>query len=434
MKIIYGRTALRKYPVYIGQGIINSAPVLLNKHFPGAEKILFITNDVVHSIYGAKIDDFIGSCTKSVKKIILKDGEEQKNLENTKYLYKNMLDFNMHRDDVVIAFGGGVIGDLAGFAASTFHRGIKLLQIPTTIISQVDSSIGGKAVVNFKNVKNVIGCFYQPHAIIMDTLFLKTLEEKDIINGLAEIIKYGIIFDRKILGLLNKMILEKINPCRLNGLISLPQFEDIIYICAKIKLSVVKRDEFDSDYRNLLNFGHTAGHALEKFSGFRGLNHGQAVAIGMIIAIDISMSLGLIEGSLRQEIIDLYQKFKLPYTLDIDGNFSSQDLTLYLKPQSGQPVLLQEKQSGNPEVSIGVQSKKPEVRLEKTGDPTGNDEKTIKARLADDIFNAMKFDKKFSASSNKFILLKGINRPVFFYNVEAKVIKEAIIKNISIRV
>ncbi len=209
MKIIYAQTTLRKYPVYIGREIIKSAPGLLSKHFPGSEKILFITNDVVHGIYGAIIDDFLGSCTKSVKKIIIKDGEEQKNLENTRYIYKNMLDFNMHREDLVIAFGGGVIGDLAGFAASTFHRGIRLLQIPTTIISQVDSSIGGKTVVNFENVKNVIGSFYQPHAIIMDTLFLETLEEKDIINGLAEIVKYGIIFDRKILKLLNNLALEK---------------------------------------------------------------------------------------------------------------------------------------------------------------------------------------------------------------------------------
>jgi 3-dehydroquinate synthase len=378
MKVIYAETTLRKYPVYIGRGIINLAPGLLKKHFSGSEKILFITNDVVHGIYGEKIDDFLKSCTKSVKKIILKDGEDQKNLENTKYIYENMLDFNMHRDDLVIAFGGGVIGDLAGFAASTFHRGIKLLQMPTTIISQVDSSIGGKAVVNFENVKNVIGSFYQPHAIIMDTLFLETLEEKDIINGLAEIVKYGIIFDRKILKLLNSMALEKINPGKLNKLILLPQFEEITYSCAKIKTSVVKKDEFDSNYRNLLNFGHTAGHAIEKFSGLKGLNHGQAVAIGMIIATDISISLGLLKGSFRQDIINLYNKLKLPHSLDIG-------------------------------------------------------EKSLKVKMADDIFDAMRFDKKFSASTNKFILLKGINRPVFCHNVEAGVIKEAILKNISIK-
>jgi 3-dehydroquinate synthase len=378
MKIIYAQTILRKYPIYIGRGIINLASGLLKKHFSGSEKILLITNDVVHGIYGANIDDFLKSCTKSVKKIILKDGEEQKNLENTKYIYENMLDFNMHRDDLAIAFGGGVIGDLAGFAASTFHRGIKLLQIPTTIISQVDSSIGGKAVVNFENIKNVIGSFYQPHAIIMDTLFLKTLEEKDIINGLAEIVKYGIIFDRKILQLLNSLVSEKINPCKLSELISLPQFEEITCSCAKIKASVVKKDEFDNNYRNLLNFGHTAGHAIEKISGFKGLNHGQAVAIGMVIATDISISLGLLKDSFRQEIINLYEKLKLPYSFDIN-------------------------------------------------------EKSLKVKLADDIFDAMRFDKKFSASSNKFILLKGINRPVFYYNIEAGIIKEAILKNISVK-
>jgi 3-dehydroquinate synthase len=388
MKIIYTETALRKYPVYIGQGIMNSAPGLIGRHFSGSEKILFITNDVVHGIYGTNIDSFLGSCIKSVKKIIIKDGEEQKNLENTRHIYESMLDFNMHRDDLVIAFGGGVIGDLAGFAASTFHRGIKLLQMPTTIISQVDSSIGGKAVVNFKNVKNVIGSFYQPHAIIMDTLFLETLEEKDIINGLAEIVKYGIIFDRKILKLLNSPALKETNPGRLKELIYLPQFEDIIYSCAKIKASVVKKDEFDNNYRNLLNFGHTAGHAIEKISGFKGLNHGQAVAIGMIIATDISINLGLLKGSFRKDIIDLYKKLKLPYRLDFDKNLCRENLIL------------------------GIE--------------------TLKVKLADDIFDAMKFDKKFSASANKFVLLKGMNRPVFYHNVEAKVIKEAILKNVSI--
>ena len=434
MKIIYGKTALRKYPVYIGQGIINSAPGLLNKHFPCAEKILFITNEVVHGIYGAKIDDFLKSCKKSVRKIILKDGEEQKSLENTKFIYENMLAFNMHRDDVVIAFGGGVIGDLAGFAASTFHRGIKLLQMPTTIISQVDSSIGGKAVVNFENVKNVIGCFYQPHAIIMDTIFLETLEEKDIINGLAEIMKYGIIFDKKILMLLKNLAVEKINPGKLNKLLSLSQFEEITYICAKIKTSVVKKDEFDNNYRNLLNFGHTAGHAIEKVSGFKGLNHGQAVAIGMVIAVDISISLGLLKASVRQEIISLYKQLKLPYSLNFSENFSSKSLKPDVEKLSVMSTESREKHPVNPKVYIEKQSNKPDINLKKFGDSAVKDIENIKARLADDIFDAMKFDKKFSASSNKFILLKGINRPVFFHNVKAKIVKEAIIKNISINI
>jgi 3-dehydroquinate synthase len=433
MKIINAQTTLRKYPIYIGRGIMDSTPGLINKHFSSAEKILFITNDVVHGIYGAKIEDFLKSCTKSVKKIIIKDGEEQKNLENTQYIYENMLDFNMHRDDVVIAFGGGVIGDMAGFAASTFHRGIKLLQMPTTIISQVDSSIGGKVVVNFENIKNVIGCFYQPHAIIMDTLFLETLEEKDIINGFAEIVKYGIIFDRKILKLLNRLALEKINPGKIKELISLPQFENITYSCAKIKTSVVKKDEFDNNYRNLLNYGHTAGHAIEKFSGFKGLNHGQAVAIGMVVAMDISISLGLLESSFKQEIIGLYKQLKLPYNLYFYKNSGSSNTMPDLEEQSRTSAETREERAGNYKANIDIQSKKTDAGLQKVGAPAVNDAENLKARLADDIFDAMKFDKKFSASANKFVLLKGINRPVFCHNIEAKVIKEAIIKNISIR-
>jgi 3-dehydroquinate synthase len=430
MKIINAETTLRKYPVYIGRGIINLAPELLNKHFSGSEKILFITNDIVYGIYNAIIDDFLRSTARSVKKIILKDGEEQKNLENTTNIYKSMLDFNMHRDDLVVAFGGGVIGDLAGFAASTFHRGLKLLQIPTTIISQVDSSIGGKAVVNFENVKNVIGSFYQPHAIIMDTLFLETLEEKDIINGLAEIVKYGIIFDRNILRLLNRMVLEKIRPGRLNELISLPKFDEITYSCAKIKTSVVKKDEFDNNYRNLLNFGHTAGHAIEKISGFRRLNHGQAVAIGMIIAIDISISLGLLKDSDRQDIIDLYKKLKLPFSLDINDNLLSENVSAGADKMSRQSPGSRKKPDRTPAFNSDEQRKDLAVNSEKNSGLSAMDAKNLKIKLSEDIFDAMKFDKKFSASANKFVLLKGINKPVFYHNIEAKVIKEAILKNI----
>jgi 3-dehydroquinate synthase len=422
MKIIYVETKLRKYPIYIGRGILSLVPSLVRKHFSGSEKILFITNEVVFGIYRANIDDFLKSCGKSVKKIVIKDGEEQKNLENTRIIYENMLDFNMHRDDLAIAFGGGVIGDMAGFAASTFHRGIKLLQMPTTIMSQVDSSIGGKVVVNFENVKNVIGGFYQPHAIIMDTSFLETLKEKDIINGLAEIVKYGIIFDRKILKFLNYLASEKINPGKLDELVSFPQFEDIIYSCAKIKTSVVKRDEFDNDYRNLLNFGHTAGHAIEKISGLKVSNHGQAVAIGMIMAMDISISLGLLKDSFRQDIISLYKKLKLPYRFEFDEKLCSEKPTVNSEKLSGKSGETQEKQNGKP---LG--------ELEKKCAATAEDIETLKVKLADDVFNAMKFDKKFSASTNKFVLLKGINRPVFYHNVEAMVIKEAILKNISIK-
>lgn len=433
MKIIYAETTLRKYPVYIGRGIMNLAPGLLRKHFSGTEKILFITNTIVNDIYNSNIDDFIGSCSKSVKKIVIKDGEEQKNLENTAIIYENMLDFNMHRDDLVIAFGGGVIGDMAGFAASTFHRGLKLLQMPTTIISQVDSSIGGKVVVNFKNIKNVIGCFYQPHAIIIDTFFLETLDEKDIVNGLAEIVKYGIIFDRSILKLLNSMVLEKTGAGRLNEMISLPKFEEITYGCARIKTSVVKKDEFDVNYRNLLNFGHTAGHAIEQIFGFRRLNHGQAVAIGMIIAIDISISMGLLKDSIRQDIINLYKKLKLPYSIDISENLYREKFTVSAEKQPGQSAGCQEQPSGNSVVKLENNSNDLAADSEINIGLKAIDEKNIKVKLSEEIFNAMKFDKKFSASSNKFILLKGVNKPVFYHNIEANVIKEAIIKNIEVR-
>ncbi len=302
--------------------------------------------------------------------IIIPDGEDQKNLRNTEKIYNKMLDFNVHRNDLVIAFGGGVIGDLAGFAAATYHRGLKLLHIPTTIISQVDSSIGGKVVVNLRDYKNIIGSFYQPHSVIIDPSFLSTLDKKQVINGLGEIVKYGIIFDKKILDLLQKIFEKKdIQEKGLPGLVEDRDFDEIIYSCCNIKSSVIQADEFDNDYRNLLNFGHTFGHAIEKSTGLKKINHGMAVAIGMILAMDISTRIGFLEKDIKNNIIKLYKILGLPFSI--------------------------------PKID------------------------------ADIILSAMKSDKKFTSSRNKFILLKGINKPVFHYDLDYGLIRDSIMENMS---
>ena len=241
-----------------------------------------------------------------------------------------------------------------------------MIQYPTTIISQVDSSIGGKVAVNYKNIKNIIGCFYQPHMVIIDPAMNYTLEEEQIINGLAEIVKYGLVFKKSILRQLSEAVDDKKEE-RLLKLIKTKVFENILYKCCCIKVKVVEKDEFDLNYRNLLNFGHTIGHCIENAFDLKAINHGQAVSIGMMIAIEISISLGLVDEKIRGETVKLYRKLKLPYRL-------------------------------------------PKVRLGK-------------------IINALKYDKKFKTLKNKFVLLKGINKPIFYYNVGKDVIVDNIKKS-----
>jgi len=379
MKVINSFASTRKYTIYIEPGIINAAPGIINSKFKHSSKVLLITDENIFNFYSVKIKDMLESIKMQTKTLVLKSGESSKSLEVASQVYDCMLEFNMHRDDLVIAFGGGVIGDLAGFAASTFHRGTQLLQFPTTIIAQVDSSIGGKVVVNHGGVKNVIGSFYQPHAILIDPELLETLEEKEIKNGLAEIIKYGLVFDKKILSGLKLLAeIEEVQDL-LTEIIKTAGFVNIIARCVEIKTMVVKKDEFDTGYRNLLNFGHTAGHAIEKIALLEGFSHGLAVAIGMVIAIDISIVLGLMDEAIKGTVLDLYNKLKLT------GNLN---------------------------------------QLVFSDGRTRED-------TAKELVSAMKFDKKFTSGQNRLVLLKGINRPVIKENISEDIITIAILKNFT---
>jgi 3-dehydroquinate synthase len=364
MKTILAKTALRKYSIFIRKNIIDDASDIIKKHFDRAEKIVLITNNTIEDLYADKIESICRGTGLDHEIIALKDGEKYKNLKSVEFVYSRLIKNNIHRSDIMIAFGGGVIGDLGGYIASTFHRGIKLIQIPTTVMAQVDSSIGGKTVVNYKGIKNVIGSFYQPHMIFTDPLILATLEEKQIINGLGEILKYGLLFDKKILNWLKNNI-DKKDPDRLLKLVSLEDFEVIIHKCASIKAKVVEKDEFDGDYRNLLNFGHTIGHAIENAGGFKKINHGQAVGMGMMAALEISKNIGYLDESEFEEIKDIYITLKLPFKI---------------------PLL-----------------------------------------DTDKLLDTLKYDKKFTGSSRRFILLKKINQPVTCDNIE----KEIIVKSIN---
>ncbi|MEA2015617.1 MAG: 3-dehydroquinate synthase [Actinomycetota bacterium] len=359
MKIINAKTKLKGYPIYIGAVFKEHLGKLIKQSFGDCEKIVLVTNDRVLDIYRDTVKDALGKCGLPHEIIEVRDGEEYKNLKTVDYIYGKMIEFNMHRNDVMIAFGGGVTGDLAGFAASTFHRGVKFIQCPTTIIGQVDSSIGGKVGVNYRKVKNIIGSFYQPDAVVIDISFLSTLEEEQIINGLGEVVKYGIVFDKKILDILNDNIQSE-REDRLFRFIKTREFADIVYRCCKIKSKVVNKDEFNKGYRGLLNFGHTLGHCIENVFGLKEINHGKAVSVGMIMAIDMSISLGLFDKRVKNEIIELYEKLKLPCKI--------------------------------PHADIGK------------------------------MLDIIKYDKKFKTSKNKFVLLKDINKPHFYSGIAKSII------------
>ena len=366
MRIITAKTKTRNYPIYISQEFTGHFPFLVSKNFKGSEKMVLVTNDKVFGIYEDKIKNTLKKCSLPYEIVIIQDGEENKSLKMADYIFEKLVDFNVHRNDIIVAFGGGVIGDLTGFVASTYQRGTKLIHCPTTIIGQVDSGIGGKVAINYRGIKNIVGNFYQPHMIFIDPTFNHTLEEKQIINGLGEIVKYGIVFKKKILDDLSQAVEYK-KEDRLFELVKSEIFREIIYACCSIKAAVVRKDEFDISYRNLLNFGHTIGHCIESAFEFRGMSHGEAVCAGMIIAIDISISMGLCEKELKDRIIVLYEKLKLPYHIQ-------------------------------------------EIDLNK-------------------IICALKYDKKFKTAQNKFVLLKGINRPIFLYDVARGVIIDSIKKS-----
>jgi len=274
------------YEIHIGSGILaHSGRRLKESGFSG--KLIIITNPIIKRLYGDGLrQELVGQGFK-VTIMPVPDGEEQKSLETAGRLYYELSKSYAERTTPILALGGGVIGDLAGFVAATYLRGVPLIQIPTTLLAQVDSSIGGKVAVNHGQLKNKIGVFYQPRLVISDIGTLKTLPQKEVTNGLAEVIKYAVIEDNGLFTYLES---------NLDGIKSLDNrvLEEVVFRSARIKAGVVEKDEKDLGLRNILNYGHTIGHAIESASDFK-LGHGQAVAIGMLAAARISNRLGIFD-------------------------------------------------------------------------------------------------------------------------------------------
>lgn len=298
------------YNILIEKGLLSKLGEELKKIYFG-EKIFIITDENVDKYYGDKVKDELDKAGYKTRKMVLTPGEETKSFSTLPSIYNELLDFKLTRKELIITLGGGVIGDLGGFAASTFLRGVSFVQIPTSLLAQVDSSVGGKVAVDLEKGKNLVGSFYQPKAVFIDPDVLNTLPEKFYKDGMAEVIKYGCIKDRDFFYMLKSL---KSREEVMNNI------EDILYKCCYIKKSVVERDEKDLGERMLLNFGHTLGHAIEKYYNFTGYSHGEAVAIGMYNISLKSEDEGITEKGASEEIKEILINYDLPYEVDIKDN------------------------------------------------------------------------------------------------------------------
>lgn len=275
------------------------APLQLSEH------VVVITNEVVAPLYARQVESTLRKAGYRVDTLILPDGEEHKNAHSLDSIYTYMLDRSCDRKTTVAALGGGVIGDMAGFAAATYMRGIPFVQIPTTLLAQVDSSVGGKTAINHPMGKNMIGAFYQPLKVIIDTSTLNTLEPRHFYAGLAEVVKYGVIADGSFFAWLedNYAALLRKESAALSY---------AIMHCCRIKADIVVRDETEQSVRALLNFGHTFGHAVEQLCGYGTVLHGEAVSIGMVIAARISAAMGLSTSEDVMRLDSLLHQCNLP--------------------------------------------------------------------------------------------------------------------------
>jgi 3-dehydroquinate synthase len=290
----------RSYPIYIGDGLLHDAKWLAA--LLKARKVAIVTNDVVAPLYSASIHAALSGV--ETFEIILPDGETHKTLDNTARIFDRLIEHRFARDDLIVALGGGVIGDMAGFAAACYQRGIAFVQIPTTLLSQVDSSVGGKTGVNHPLGKNMIGAFHQPRAVVIDIATLRSLSSRELRAGIAEIVKYGLICDAEFFEWLESHA-EKLLACDTEALAY------AIHRSCSTKAAIVARDEREQGERALLNFGHTFGHAIESVTGYSSWLHGEAVAAGMLMAASLSERCGLIAGGDVARIANLLQRLGL---------------------------------------------------------------------------------------------------------------------------
>ena len=293
----------REYDIIIQRGLLSESGEHIRAVLPKAGKAALVSDSHVAPLYAQTVAESLSAAGFEVKLFTVPAGEGSKNASLLAELWEGFMDFGLTRSDAVIALGGGVVGDLAGFAAATVLRGVAFVQIPTTLLAQVDSSVGGKVAIDLKAGKNLAGTFHQPRLVLMDPDVLDTLPDGAFADGMAEVIKYGCIADEEFLRFLKaRSSREKI----------MADIEDVLYTCCSIKGEVVTEDELDTGRRMILNFGHTLGHAYELAGHYETYTHGQAVAAGMVRAAEIGVGLGVTPPYLADVIRQLTGAFSLP--------------------------------------------------------------------------------------------------------------------------
>lgn len=355
---------LRPYPynIIIGDNIISSLGAFIKRLKIGNDAYV-ITNAAIRSRYGRLLSKTLFQSGFTAKYKTIPDSEESKSISMFTSVIRDIVKYDKQKRIFIVAFGGGVIGDLAGFVAAVYKRGIAYVQVPTTLLAQVDSSIGGKTGIDIPEAKNMIGSFYQPRLVFSDVRFLSTLSQRQIRSGLAEIIKYGIIKDPQLFAYLED---------RYNDIFALKEavLGRIIRSGASIKANIVQQDEREQRHiRTILNFGHTIGHAIEAAAGYRLYNHGESIALGMLVAVDISRSLNFITFSVQKRIGEIIKAVGLPTKI--------QKLSMR------------------------------------------------------DIINAHYRDKKFIGLKNKFVLIRGIGKTEEAADLPLEIIKEALLNRIN---
>ena len=341
MKLLPVSLGDRSYDIHIAPGRLDDTGKLCQQVLPRATRLAVVTDDTVGGLYAHRLLQSLWPRGYTASVISLPAGEQTKSLYNLGVLYDSFMEMGLTRTDAVVALGGGVVGDLAGFAAATILRGVDFVQVPTTLLAQVDSSVGGKVAIDLPAGKNLAGAFWQPRLVVMDPEVLDTLEDKTFSDGMAEVIKYGCIRDAAFFRALEK------TPSRRAVM---ENIESVLYTCCDLKRAVVEKDERDTGERMVLNFGHTLGHAYEKAGHYETWTHGQAVAAGMCLAARLGAALGVTPAGVPERVEALVSAFGLPTRIPctqadyaaavgLDKKGTGEQITLVLLEDLGRAVL-----------------------------------------------------------------------------------------------
>ena len=341
MKLLPVSLGDRSYDIHIAPGRLDDTGKLCQQVLPRATRLAVVTDDTVGGLYAHRLLQSLWARGYTASVISLPAGEQTKSLHNLGVLYDSFMEMGLTRTDAVVALGGGVVGDLAGFAAATILRGVDFVQVPTTLLAQVDSSVGGKVAIDLPAGKNLAGAFWQPRLVVMDPEVLDTLEDKTFSDGMAEVIKYGCIRDAAFFRALEK------TPSRRAVM---ENIESVLYTCCDLKRAVVEKDERDTGERMVLNFGHTLGHAYEKAGHYETWTHCQAVAAGMCLAARLGAALGVTPAGVPERVEALVSAFGLPTRIPctqadyaaavgLDKKGTGEQITLVLLEDLGRAVL-----------------------------------------------------------------------------------------------